>query len=318
MDSNTYDVIIIGGGPAGLSAAINAARADLRTLIIEKGIFGGNITLTSEIENYPGCFPNESGADFANRMEKQIDTFGVTKIVAEVTEVNFLGFTKQVVCGEEIYKGMIVIIATGNSPAKLGVLGEEKYTGLGISYCAICDGPFFRDLDIYVVGGGDTAVEEAVYLSKFAKSVTIIHRREKFRAAKTIVDKASKVDNISFMFNTVVKEFGGEDLLTRIVTENIETNKTTVIEAREGESLGCFLFVGMIPNTKIFDGDINMENGYITTDEEMRTNMPGVFAAGDVRKKTLRQVVTATSDGAIAAYEAEKIITEYDRRKEME
>ena len=318
MTDKVYDVIIIGGGPAGLAAAINAGRANLETLLIERGVFGGNITLTSEIANYPGCIPNESGNEFAERMTAQADSFGVTRINAEVTEVKFLGYTRQITCGNDVYKCKIVIIATGNTLAKLGVPGEEKFTGLGVSYCAICDGPFFRGREVFVVGGGDTAVEEAIYLAKFAKKVTIIHRRDEFRAAKSIVENAEKTENIEFMFSSVVKELDGEDMLTRIVVENVITNDTVTIEAEEGLNLGCFIFVGLIPNTNLFEGIIEMEDGYIITDEEMRTSMPGIFATGDVRKKSLRQVVTATADGAVAAFEAEKIVYELDKREEID
>ena len=317
MTDNMFDVIIIGGGPAGLSAALNSARAKLKTLLIEKATYGGKITLASELANYPGGISSETGKEFAERLSSQADSFGVVKINAEVTEVNFLGYNRQVICGETIYKSKIVMIATGSPPANLGVKGEEKFRGLGISYCATCDAPFFNGSDVFVVGYDDTAIEEAVYLSKFARNVTIISKRKELKADKEVIEKAESIENISFMYNTKVKEFGGIDLLTRIVTENVISNESFTIEAQDGESLGCFLSIEMKPYTNIFESMVEMEDGYVITDEDMRTSMPGIFAIGDVRKKTLRQVVTATADGAIAAFQAEKVINEVDRREEI-
>ncbi|MDR0854688.1 MAG: thioredoxin-disulfide reductase [Clostridiales Family XIII bacterium] len=309
MTDKIYDVIIIGGGPAGLSSAIYACRANLSTLIIEKAAFGGNIFQTSEIANYPGGISGETGAEFSARLESHADSFGVEKIQSEVTTMDLFGDVKEIVCGGNSYKGRAVIVATGCVPTQLGVKGENEYIGLGVSYCAICDGPFFSNLDVFVVGGGDSAVEEAMFLAKFARKVTIIHRRSEFRAAKSIVEHAAKVPNIEFKTGTVVRELSGDGLLQKITLEEVETGKETTIEAAAGENFGFFVFVGMKPQTELFTGIIEMdERQYIITDENMHTNISGVFAAGDVRRKRLRQVVTATADGAIAAIEAEVYI----------
>jgi thioredoxin reductase (NADPH) len=311
MTEKIYDVIIIGGGPAGLSSAIYACRANLSTLIIERGAFGGNIFQTSEIANYPGGISGESGAEFSARLEAHADSFGVEKVQADVTTMSLFGDVKDIVCGDKTYSAKAVIIGTGCIPTQLGVLGETEFTGLGVSYCAICDGPFFSGLDVFVVGGGDSAVEEAMFLAKFARKVTIIHRRDEFRAAKSIVDHAKKTENIEFMLGKVVKEVGGDGLLQKVTVEDVKTGEETLIEAEEGQNFGFFVFVGMKPQTELFEGLLEMdEKHYIITDENMHTNIPGVFAAGDVRRKKLRQVVTATADGAIAAIEAEVYIQE--------
>ena len=299
-----YDVLIIGGGPAGLSAGIYAGRAGLSVLIIERGAFGGTAFQTAEIANYPGGISGESGAEFSARLEAQAEAFGAEKVTGIVTEVSLEGEIKKVSASGITYSGRTVIIAAGSIPAKLGVPGEEDYAGRGVSYCAVCDGPFFTGLDVFVAGGGDSAVEESIYLAKFARKVTIIHRRDSFRAASTLVKHAEQTENISFMLDTVVKEVSGGDLLTCIETENVKTGERQSITAIEGENFGFFVFAGMEPQTGIFKGLLEMDKGYIITDEDMRTTISGVFAAGDVRRKGLRQVVTATSDGAIAAIQA--------------
>ncbi|MDR3305874.1 MAG: FAD-dependent oxidoreductase [Clostridiales Family XIII bacterium] len=311
MENNNeklYDVVIIGGGPAGLSAAIYAGRSNMKTLIAERGAYGGTVFQTAEIANYPGGIPDETGAAFSARLEAHADAFGAEKITGEVTLVNLIGPVKDVTVGGKTYQGRTLILATGNVPAKLGIPGEDELAGLGVSYCAICDGPFFSGLDVYVVGGGDSAVEESLYLAKFSRHVTIIHRRDAFRAAKSIVEKAEKAENISFLLDTVVTGVSGDPLLSRLTTENVKTGEQGVIEAAENENFGLFIFTGLRPQTEIFGNALDTENGYIVTDEKMATNIPGVFAAGDVRKKSLRQIVTATADGAIAALEAEKYL----------
>jgi thioredoxin reductase (NADPH) len=307
MSDNIYDVIIIGGGPAGLSSVIYARRADMSVLLIEKGILGGQIFQTSEIENYPGGVKGESGAEFCDRMAKQAESFSYEKVTDTVTDVDFDGLVKTIKCQNGEYKAKAVIIATGTEHVTLGVPGEFEYAGRGVSYCATCDAPFFRGLDVFVVGGGDAAVEEALHVAKFARKVTIIHRRDQLRAAKNIQKKAFETENVEFMMDSVIKEIKGGDLLSSIVVENVKTGEFKEIEAKEEDgTFGLFIFVGLKPITEMFEGKVQMENGYIITDENMKTNVNGVYAAGDVRKKSLRQVVTAASDGAIAAVEIEK------------
>jgi thioredoxin reductase (NADPH) len=303
-----YDTIILGGGPAGLSAAIYARRANLTTLIIEKGIYGGLIFNTAEIENYPGGIKGESGAEFSMRLAEQAKSFDPDTVTDEITNVELEGEIKTLTGNAGVYRGRTVIIATGNLPRMLDIPGEADYAGRGVSYCATCDGPFFTGLDIFVSGGGNSAVEEAIHLAKFGRKVTIIHRRDELRADKLIQEKAFKTGNIDFMFDTVTRELKGGDLLNTIVVENIRTGDIKEIRAEEGSSFGFFIFVGMLPQTEIFQGKITMENGYIITDEEMRTNITGVYAAGDVRKKTLRQIVTSAAEGAIAAVNCEKYL----------
>ena len=307
MSDKVYDVIIIGGGPAGLSSVIYARRAELSVLLIERAILGGQIFQTSEIDNYPGGIKGESGAEFSERLSKQAESFEYEKASDFVVDVDFSSDIKIIKCNNGEYRSRAVIIATGAEFTQIGIPGESEYTGRGVSYCATCDAPFFRDLEVFVVGGGNTAVEEAIYLAKFAKKVTIIHRRDELRAAKSIQNKAFTEDNIDFMLDTVVKEIKGEDLLKSIVVENVKTGKIREICANPGDgTFGVFVFVGLKPLTDVFDGKISMENGYIVTDENMKTSVDNVYAAGDVRKKNLRQIVTAVSDGAIAAVEIEK------------
>lgn len=307
--SKLYDVIVIGGGPAGLSAALYAGRARLSTLVIEKKKEGGQIALTSEVENYPGCVDGESGPSLIDRMHKQVLHFGADVIYDEIESVVLEGSIKQLKGKKDLYKAKAVIIATGASPRPIGCPGEKEFTGKGVSYCATCDGSFFEDFDIYVVGGGDTAVEEAMYLTKFGRSVTIIHRRDELRAAKSIQDKAFKNPKIKFMWDTVVKELRGDGILNTMVVENVKTGEQTTIEADEEDmTFGVFGFIGYVPKTDIFKDILTLDRGYIVTDENMKTNIDGVFAAGDVRVKSLRQVVTAAADGAIAAVQAEKYI----------
>lgn len=307
--SNIYDVIIIGAGPAGLSAGLYAGRARLKTLIIEKEKEGGQIVQTSEVENYPGCIEGESGPTLIERMAKQAEGFGAEKAYDTIEEVDLTSSIKTIKGQKNEYKAKTVIIATGASPRLIGCPGEKDYTGKGVSYCATCDGAFFEDFEIYVVGGGDTAVEEALYLTKFGRKVTIIHRRDELRAAKSIQEKAFANKKVDFIWNSVVKEVKGDGILNSIVLENRKTGEETEIKAAEEDgTFGLFVFVGYTPKTGIFEGIIDMEKGYIKTDDNMKTNVEGVFAAGDVRVKSLRQVVTAAADGAIAAVQAEKYI----------
>ncbi len=317
--NNLYDLIIIGAGPAGLSAGLYGARAKLKTLIIEKEKNGGQIVTTHEVANYPGSIEDASGPSLVDRMVEQCESFGATIVKDTIFKACLDGSVK-VLCGtKNRYVGKTVIIATGATPRKLGVPGEMELMGKGISYCATCDGDFFTDLEVFAVGGGDTAVEEGMFLTKFARKVTLVHRRDRLRCAKSIEEKAKENPNMEFMYNTVIKELHGDGILEKIVLENTKTGEILQYEADEDDgTMGVFVFVGMIPQTKLFEDSIDMDDsGYILTDEYMRTNIDGVFAAGDCRQKMLRQVVTATNDGAIAAVMAEKYI-EHELEKNIE
>lgn len=309
--SEIYDVIIIGAGPAGLSAGLYAARAKLKTLIIEKEKSGGQIVLTEEVANYPGSIENASGPSLVARMVQQADSFGAERVLDTIKELDVSGKIKILKGEKNEYKAKSIIVAVGAKSRPIGCPGEKELTGKGVSYCATCDGAFFTDLEVYVVGGGDAAVEEAMYLTKFARKVTIIHRRDELRAAKSIQEKAFKNEKIHFMWNSVISELRGEGILeSMVVTNTVTGEKTEIFADEEDGTFGVFVFVGYLPETKIFEGLLDMKNGYIVAGEDMKTNVPGVFAAGDCRVKTLRQVVTATADGAIAAVEAEKYINE--------
>ena len=310
--SKIYDVIILGAGPAGLSAGLYAGRSRLSTLIIEKGQDGGQIAITDEIENYPGQeVEGETGPSLIARMTKQAEKFGAERVLDVVNAVELVGDVKKVSTAKETYLAKTVILASGAFPRPIGCKGEAEYMGKGVSYCATCDANFFEDFEVFVVGGGDSAVEEALYLSKFARKVTIIHRRDELRAAKSIQEKAFANPKIEFLWDSVVEELHGDEILSSMTVKNVKTGETHVIEADEEDGMfGVFGFIGTIPNSKLFEGQLDMESGYIKTNEDMHTNISGVFAAGDVRVKSLRQVVTAAADGAIAAMQAEKHINE--------
>ena len=304
-----YDIIIIGAGPAGLAAAIYAGRARMSTLLIEKDAVGGQIVITSEIENYPGGVKHETGPSLIGRMLEQCDHFGAERISDTVIDVDLEPKTKIVKGQKGAYLGKTVIIATGAQPRPIGCPGERELIGKGVSYCATCDANFFEDFEVYVVGGGDSAVEEAIYLTKFARKVTIIHRRDELRAAKSIQERAFANPKIEYMWDSVVEELKGDGILTSMVVKNVKTGEVREIEADEEDgTFGVFVFVGFLPNTALFVDKINMDGAYIPTDDDMRTNVPGVFAAGDIRVKSLRQVVTAAADGAIATIAAEHYI----------
>jgi len=304
-----YDVVIVGGGPAGLSAGLYAGRARLNALLIEKDKDGGQIVITSEIENYPGCLPEESGSTLVERMTKQVEKFGIERTSDCIESVDFSGDVKVLKGKRNEYHAKTVIIATGAYPKPIGCPGERELIGKGVSYCATCDGNFFEDFEIFVVGGGDTAVEEALYLTKFGRKVTIIHRRDELRAAKSIQEKAFNNPKVDFMWDSVVKEIKGDGMVQSMSVENVKTGEVTDIVADEEDgTFGIFGFIGYLPQSKCFEGSLDMEYGYIRTNENMETNIPGVFAAGDIRIKSLRQVVTACADGAIAAVMAEKYI----------
>ena len=306
-----YDVIIIGAGPAGLSAGLYAGRGRLDTLIIEKSREGGQIMQTAEIDNYPGSVEQESGPSLINRMVEQVKRFGVKTVYDTIENVDLEGDIKKIKGITGTYIGKTVIISSGVTPTHIGCPGETEFTGRGVSYCATCDGAFFEGLEVFVVGGGDAAVEEAMHLTKYARKVTIIHRRNELRAAKSIQEKAFANPKIEFMWDSVVKELKGEDILSSMVVENVKSGERREIFADPEDGIfGAFVFIGFRPQTEIFGGKVAMEKGYIITDEDMKTNVPGVFAAGDLRVKSLRQVVTAAADGAIAAVQAGKYLEE--------
>ena len=307
-----YDVIVLGAGPAGLTAGLYAGRSRLKTLIIEKGQDGGQIAITNEIENYPGQeLEGESGPSLIARMTAQAAKFGAERVSDQIKSVDLSGDVKKLVGTKGVYEAKTVILATGAFPRPIGCKNEGKFVGKGISFCATCDAAFFEDFEVYVVGGGDAAVEEAMYLTKFARKVTIIHRRNELRAAKSIQEKAFKNPKLHFMWDTVVDEVDGDELMNKMIVKNTKTGELTTIEADPDDGIfGLFGFIGLLPNTGLFEGQIDMENGYVLTDDNMHTNLPGVFAAGDLRKKSLRQVVTAAADGAIAAMRAEKYLAD--------
>src|SRR6056297_143287 len=305
-----YDTIIIGAGPAGLAAGLYAARAKMSTLILEKDKTGGQIVTTNEVANYPGSIEEATGPSLIARMVDQAEEFGAEKKKDNIVKVELEGETKTVIGEKETYRGKTVIIATGASPRYLGVPGERELTGKGVSYCATCDADFFTDFEVYVIGGGDTAVEEAMYLTKFARKVTVVHRRDELRAAKSIRDKAFKNDKMAFIWDSVVEEIKGDGIVEKLVLKNKKTGEITEIDAPEEDgTYVIFPFVGYIPKSELFKDLLETDKGgYLITDPDMKTAFPGVFAAGDIRHKSLRQVVTAVADGAIAAVQAEKYI----------
>ena len=302
--SSIYDVIIVGAGPAGLTAAIYAKRAMLNALLLEKNYMGGGqITNTYEVDNYPG-YPGISGFDLGQKMSEHADKFEIEKIATDVLSLNVSGDVKEVHTNNGVYKAKSLIITTGNSPAKLHVPGEEKYTGMGVSYCATCDGAFFRNKTTVVVGGGDVAVEDAIFLARGCEKVYIVHRRDEFRAAAVLQEQLKSMDNVEYVLDSVVIEIKGEDLVNAVVVKNVKTG-----ELKELQVSGVFLAVGNNPNGAFVPDEVNKdEKGYIIADETCRTNVPGVFAAGDIRTKKLRQVVTAVADGANAVYSVQEYL----------
>lgn len=309
-----YDVIILGAGPAGLSAGLYAGRYRLSTLIIEKAKDGGQIAITDEIENYPGqMVDGESGPSLIERMTKQAEKFGAERASDTIKSVELDGPVKVLHGTKDTYRCKTLIIATGAYPRPIGCKREGEFVGKGVSFCATCDANFFEDLEVYVVGGGDSAVEEAMYLTKFARKVTVIHRRNELRAAKAIQEKAFKNPKLFFLWDSVVDELHGDGILDGMTVRNTKTGELTRIDADPDDGMfGVFGFIGYNPRSELFEGMLDMENGYIKTDADMHTNIPGVFAAGDIRVKSLRQVVTAAADGAIAAQQAEKYVSEME------
>ena len=301
-----YDTIIIGAGPAGMTAALYAARSNLKVALIEGGLPGGQMNNTSDIENYPG-YANISGPELAEKMFEPLENLGVEHLYGFVENIEDHGDVKKVITDNEEFETRTVIVATGSKHRLLGVPGEEELNSRGVSYCAVCDGAFFRDQDLLVVGGGDSAVEEAIFLTQFAKSVTIVHRRDELRAQKVLQDRAFANEKINFIWDSVVKEIKGENRVESVVIENVKTNQVT-----EHAFGGVFIYVGLDPVSDFTkDLQIQDESGWIVTDDHMKTSVAGVFAVGDVRQKDLRQVTTAVGDGAIAGQEAYNYITEH-------
>lgn len=304
--TNIYDVLIIGAGPAGMTAAVYTSRANLSTLMLERGIPGGQMANTEEIENYPG-FDHILGPDLSTKMFEHAKKFGAEYAYGDVTEIIDGDEFKTVKAGSKEYKARAIILTTGAEYKKMGIPGETELGGRGVSYCAVCDGAFFKGKELVVVGGGDSAVEEGVYLTRFADKVTIVHRRDELRAQKILQDRAFANDKIDFIWSHTVKEIHDKDGKVGSVT----LVSTKDDSEREFEADGVFIYIGMLPLTKPFEslGILN-DLGYIETNEEMETSVPGIFAAGDVRDKTLRQVVTATGDGSIAAQSVQHYVEE--------
>ena len=303
--TDVWDILIIGGGPAGLTASLYANRARYKTLVLEKVGLGGQLLSYEKVDNYPGFAESISTFELVELFKNQAARFGMEHQNAEVTGMSLDGEIKTVHAADQDYRAKAVIIASGCSPRKLGVKGEAEFTGRGVSYCAICDGPFYRNEEVAVVGGGDTAVEEAVYLTKFASRVHLIHRRDELRAVKVIQEEAFRNDKITIHWNTVVSEIrGGDQGVSELILQDVKTK-----ELRELKVPGVFVFVGLIPNAHFVPESVERDpQGFLVTDPNMATAVPGVFAAGDVRSKSLRQIVTAVGDGATAAFNAGRYV----------
>ncbi|MBI4320505.1 MAG: thioredoxin-disulfide reductase [Chloroflexi bacterium] len=302
--AKVHDVIILGGGPAGLAAGLYAARAGLDVLLIEKGSLGGQAAITDYIENCPGCLEG-SGAEFIRYLEKQATKFGLKITNADVVDVDLAGEIKTIKTTRDPLKSRCTIIATGASPRKLDIPGEDAYQGRGVSHCATCDAPFYRDKVVAVVGGGDSAVQEGLFIARFAARVFIVHRRGELRATKIIQDKARANPKIEFRWNTGVEEIVGDRRATGLILRDLVTGEQSELPID-----GVFVYIGLTPNTALLAGKVRMNpQGYIVTNERMETNVPGVYAIGDVRQTPLRQLVTAMADGAVAATYADRFIS---------
>ncbi len=303
LQDKIYDVIVIGAGPGGMTAALYASRSNLSTLILERGAPGGQLINTAEVENYAG-FKSIKGPDLAAKMYEGATQFGAEYTFGDVRQIIDGKEYKQVITSNKIFKTRSVVISTGAEHKKIGIPGEDTLNGRGVSYCAVCDGAFFRDRPLAVIGGGDSAVEEGTYLTQFASEVTIIHRRDELRAQKILQDRAFANDKVNFIWDTVVEEIEGDMNVKSLQLRNVKTGETSELEVD-----GVFIYIGLLPNTKAFlDLDITDEEGWIVTDENMQTSVPGIFAVGDVRKTVLRQVATAVGDGSIAGDAAYKYV----------
>ena len=304
MQQYDFDTVILGGGPAGLSAAIYASRGAISTAIVDVSMLGGQPSNYLELENYPG-FPIVGGFDLMEKFEEHADKFGVHKFpMQEIEKIDLISNRKSILTKEAEFRAKTVIIATGAQPMKLGVPGEKEFVGRGVSYCAVCDGAFYKDKIVAVVGGGNAAVEEAMYLTKFASKVYVIHRRDELRADKIVQERAFKNEKIEFIWDSVVKEIKGEDLVNTAVLENVKTKEITNLSVN-----GVFPYIGMVPNVDYISGQLEQNaGGFIVTDETMKTSIDGVYAVGDVRTTPLRQVITASADGAVGAVYAVKYL----------
>ncbi len=299
-----YDVIIIGGGPAGLTAGIYSGRAELKTLIIEKKVLGGQAATTHNIENYPG-YVSVAGPDLVMKMEEQAKRYDAEITYGEISDIQLKSQPKRIIAGGKEYEAKTVILAMGAYPREIGIESEKQLRGMGVSYCATCDGAFFRGKTVAVIGGGNTAVEDAVFLTRYAQKVYVVHRRHELRATKADQERAFKNPKIEFVWDSVVDEIKGGEFVEGAVIRNVNTGEKSEIKLD-----GVFVAIGNVPDTQQVKGIVDLDNnGYILGSEEMETNIPGVFAAGDVRGKSVRQLVTAMSDGAIAAVNAEKYIS---------
>lgn len=302
-----YDVIILGSGPAGLTSAVYATRGNLKTLVIAGFEYGGQLMLTTDVENYPGFPEGIQGPDLMDVMIKQAERFGAEFVYENATSVDFTSRPFKVHVGDTSYEARSVIIATGASARWLGLESEKRLVGYGVSSCATCDGHFFRGMDLVVVGGGDTAIEEALFLAKLAKHVTVIHRRDELRASKIMAERAFKNPKIDFLWDSAVVEVLGEEKVSGVRVQNVKTKEMEDIPVA-----GVFVAIGHTPNTKVFDGQIDMERGYIVVNDSTRTNVEGVFVAGDVHDYRYRQAVTAAGFGCMAAMDAEKWLEAQD------
>lgn len=308
-----YDVIVIGAGPGGLTAGLYASRSNLATLMLERGLPGGQMNNTAEIENYSG-FNSILGPDLSTKMFEGSQQFGAEYAYGDVQEIINGEEYKEIVTSNKTFRTRSIIVATGAEHKKLGVTGEAEFNGRGVSYCAVCDGAFFKQKHIIVVGGGDSAVEEGTYLTQFASKVTIVHRRDSLRAQKILQDRAFKNDKIEFVWNSVVEEIEGENAVNAVRIKNIQTGETSILEAE-----GTFIYIGLLPNSDQFRSlEITDEEGWIETDENMETNIPGIFAVGDVRKTVLRQVATAVGDGSVAGNAAYQYVEELKEKLEKQ
>jgi thioredoxin reductase (NADPH) len=305
MDSVDYELVVIGGGPAGLTSGIYAARSRLKVLLLEKVVPGGQILTADWIENYPGFPEGLSGYDLARKIADQTARFNVPIETEEVLSMECKGPVKRLILKDRTISTHTVIIATGASPNRLSVLGEDTYLGKGVSFCATCDGPFYRDKIVAVMGGGDTAVQEGIFLTRFAEKVYIIHRREELRATKILQERAHENSKIKFIWDSIVTQIDGNDsTVEKLIIKNIKTGAISELPVD-----GFFIFIGTRPNTAFLCKEIETnEQGFIVVDQNMETSVPGVYAVGDVRDTPLRQVVTAVGDAAIAAFSAEKYV----------
>ncbi len=300
-----YDVVIIGSGPAGLAAAIYAERAELNAIVIEKNVVsGGQVLTTYEVDNYPGV-RGIGGYDLGMKFREHADSLGADFVEDEVLCIETEGKVKKVVCAGQTYETKTVIIATGAGHRKLGIPGEEELSGMGVSYCATCDGAFFRGKTTAVIGGGDVAIEDAIFLARLCKKVYLVHRRDELRGAKSLQKKLFSLENVELVWDSIPERIEGENKVEKLIVSNVKTKET-----RELELQGVFVAVGINPNSAPFEGLVEMENGYIKAGEDCATSCPGIFAAGDVRTKGLRQIVTAVSDGANAITSVERYLTE--------